>query len=116
MIIGLPQSSQSMSVVTFAGLVGALAGILPVIFAAISAALPASSSSSGSSASTCFRSSPTSFFIIFVDRHFGNVLQPRNGPRLLPRSSIGLPHFSHATVVLIGGGFGGSGLPSLSRL
>src|SRR5690349_171260 len=98
------------------GVPPAAAGISPVILAAIAAALPASSFSSGSSASTCFRSSPVSFFIIFVLRHLGKLEQPRNGPRFESRSSMSLPHFSHLTVVLIGGGLGGSGLPSLSRL
>src|SRR5687768_2435830 len=116
MIIGLPHSSQSMSVVTFCGVVGAAAGLAPMILATSSWALAAPSFSSGTSASTCARSGPVSFFIILVERHFGNVLHPRNGPRLLSRRSIGLPHFSQATVVLIGGALGGSGRPSLSRL
>src|SRR5687767_12789508 len=116
MIIGLPHSSQSMSVVTFCGMVAAAAGLAPMILATSSRALSAPSFSSGTSASTCARSGPVSFFIIFVLRHFGNVLHPRNGPRLLSRRSIGLPHFSQATVVLIGGALGGIGLPCLSRL
>src|SRR4051794_31028986 len=115
--MGLPHSSQSMSVVIgpdrppCAG----PAGFSPRIFATMSFDLAPSSFSSGISASTCFRSAPASFFIIFVDRHFGNDEQPRNGPRLLSRRIIGLPHFSQATVVLIFT-FGGCGLPSLSRL
>src|SRR5215213_5796338 len=118
--IGLPQSSQSMSVVIGPVLAGALPSAPiaepPVSLSIISCERAAPSLSSGTSASTCANASPSSFFIIFVERHFGNVLHPRNGPRLLSRSSIGLPHFSHATDVLIGLGFGGSGLPSLSRL
>src|SRR5215213_10030570 len=115
--MGLPHSSQSMSVVI--GPVAPLpadAGLAPMILATSSRAFSAPSFSSGTSASTCLRSAPSSFFIIFVLRHLGNELQPRNGPRLLSRRSIGLPHFSHFTVVLIGGALGGSGLPSLSRL
>src|SRR5688572_27758007 len=87
-----------------------------MILLIISCALAVPSFSSGISASTCLRSAPSNFFIIFVERHFGNDLHPRNGPRLLSRSSMSLPHFSHFTVVLMGGGLGGSGLPSLSRL
>src|SRR3954468_3753288 len=117
MIIGFPHSSQSMSVgIDFsATALDAAAGFSPRIFATISRDFSAPSFNSGSSASTCLRSAPSSFFIIFVDRHFGKLEQPRNGPRLLSRRIIGLPHLSHATVVssLI---FGGSGLPSLSRL
>src|SRR4051794_37987929 len=115
--MGLPHSSQSMSVVI--GPVAPLpadAGFAPMILATISRAFSAPSFSSGTSASTCLRSAPSSFFIIFVDRHFGNVLHPRNGPRFESRRSIGLPHLSHLTVVSIGLGLGGSGLPSLSRL
>src|SRR5688500_9227508 len=115
--MGLPHSSQSMSVVM--GPVAPLpaaAGFTPMIFATSSRALSAPSLSSGTSASTCLRSAPSSFFIIFVLRHFGNVLHPRNGPRLLSRRSIGLPHFSQATVVLIGGALGGIGVPCLARL
>src|SRR5688572_22384612 len=114
--MGLPHSSQSISVVTFCGIVAAAAGLAPMILATISCALAAPSLSSGTSASTCLRSAPVSFFIIRVERHFGNVPHPRNGPRLESRRSIGLPHFSQATVVLIGGALGGSGLPCLSRL
>src|SRR5688500_12289372 len=105
-----------MSVVTFCGTPAGAAGLAPMIFATSACALAAPSLSSGTSASTCARSGPESFFIIFVERHFGNVLHPRNGPRLLSRRSIGLPHFSQATVVLIGGALGGIGLPCLSRL
>src|SRR5205085_11109240 len=85
------------------------------ILAIISCDFCAPSFSSGMSFSTCARSAPASFFIIFVLRHLGNDEHPRNGPRLLSRRIIGLPHLSHATVVsiLI---FGGSGLPSLSKL
>src|SRR4029077_16247048 len=85
------------------------------ILAIISAFFAAPSFSSGTSFSTCAKSAPSSFFIIFVLRHFGKLEQPRNGPRLLARRIILLPHFSQATVVsiLI---LGGSGLPSLSRL
>src|SRR4051812_21092637 len=116
--MGLPHSSQSMSVVMgpTRAAVAAAAGLAPMILAIRSWLFAASSFRSGMSASTCLRSAPSSFFIILVERHFGNVEQPRNGPRLLSRSSISLPHFSHLTVVLIGGAFGGSGLPSLSRL
>ena len=46
--------------------------------------------------------------------HFGYVLQPRNGPRLELRRTIGLPHFSHAISVTIFT-FGGCGTPALSR-
>src|SRR5688572_5171369 len=93
----------------------AAAGLAPMILAIISAFLAAPSLSSGMSASTCARSAPVSFFIIFVLRHLGKLEQPRNGPRLESRRIIGLPHLSQATVVsiLI---FGGWGLPCLSRL
>src|SRR5262245_14901251 len=91
------------------------AGFSPRILATMSFDLAPSSLRSGMSASTCLRSAPVSFFIIFVERHFGNDEQPRNGPRLESRRIIGLPHLSHATVVLILT-FGGCGLPSLSRL
>src|SRR3954454_3671606 len=119
MTMGLPHSSQSMSVAMLLGWAWPLpaeAGIAPVILAAISWALAAPSFRSGSSASTCLRSSPSSFLTILVLRHLGKLEQPRNGPRLASRRSIGLPHFSQLTVVLIGGGLGGRGLPSLSRL
>src|SRR5256885_16912201 len=117
MIRGLPHSSQSMSVgMDFsATALDAAAGFSPRIFATISLDFSAPSFSSGISASTCFRSAPSSFFIILVDRHLGNVEQPRNGPRLESRRIIGLPHFSQATVVL-SLTFGGCGLPCLSRL
>src|SRR5215213_1224743 len=114
-IIGLPHSSQSISVAIFVGFAAALAGFSPRIFATIAALFSAPSLSSGISASTCARSGPASFFIIFVLRHFGKLEHPRNGPRLLSRRIIGLPHLSHATVVWIFT-FGGCGLPSLSRL
>src|SRR5689334_835031 len=116
MTIGLPHSSQSMSVaVPLMGLALAAVGFSPKTLAAISAALELSSFRSGTSASTCLSSSPTSFFIIFVERHLGKLEQPRNGPRLESRRIIGLPHFSHGTVVLTLT-LGGCGLPSLSRL
>src|SRR5687768_14040554 len=97
MIIGLPHSSQSMSVVVpLIFLVAeAATGLSPRILAIISWLLAASSLSNGISASTCASSSPASFLAILVLRHLGKVLQPRNGPRLLSRRSIGLPHFSH---------------------
>src|SRR4051794_27827018 len=91
-------------------------GLSPRILASISCDLAAPSFSSGTSASTCFTSSGASFFIPFSALHLGNDEHPRNGPRFESRSSIGLPHFSHLIVVGIGLGFGGSGLPSLSRL
>src|SRR4051794_12336366 len=115
MIIGLPHSSQSMSVVMVVGLTPTAAGVSPRIFATISALFCAPSFSNGMSFSTCARSAPSSFFIIFVLRHLGNDEHPRNGPRLLSRRIIGLPHLSHATVVSIFT-FGGIGLPCLSRL
>src|SRR5947209_14038229 len=116
MIMGLPHSSQSISVAMLAvGFLPAAAGLSPMILATSSRALAPSSLRSGTRASTCLRSSPVSFFIILVDRHLGNVEQPRNGPRLESRRIIGLPHFSQATVVLILT-FGGWGLPCLSRL
>src|SRR2546423_1690764 len=93
----------------------AFAGFSPMILAIISALLAAPSFRSGISFSICARSAPSSFFIIFVFRHFGKLEHPRNGPRLLSRRIIGLPHLSHFTVVSILT-FGGSGLPSLSRL
>src|SRR5215207_959410 len=104
-----------MSVAIFCGLAPAAAGFSPRILATIAALFSAPSLSIGISASTCARSAPVSFFIIFVLRHFGNDEQPRNGPRLLSRRIILLPHLSQATVVsiLI---FGGCGLPCLSRL
>src|SRR2546421_8565633 len=116
MTMGLPHSSQSMSVVIgpTLPLLGA-AGFAPMILAIISALLAAPSWSSGMSFSTCARSAPSSFFIIFVLRHLGKLEHPRNGPRLLSRRIIGLPHLSHATVVSILT-FGGNGLPRLSRL
>src|SRR5947199_4818869 len=115
MIIGLPHSSQSMSVAMVVGRAATLAGFSPRILAIISRLFCAPSFSSGMSFSTCARSAPVSFFIIFVFRHLGNDEHPRNGPRLLSRRIIGLPHLSHTTVVsiLI---LGGSGLPCLSRL
>src|SRR6266566_623380 len=117
MTIGLPHSSQSMSVgVPLIGLARAAVGFSPSTLAINSCERAPASFNSGTRASTCFNSSPTSFFIILVERHLGKVEQPRNGPRLLSRKSIGLPHFSHGIVVLIGLGLGGSGLPSLSRL
>src|ERR1700733_4290732 len=117
MTIGLPHSSQSMSVVIGpVRAIPAAAGFSPMIFAINSWLLAASSLSSGKSASTCFKSSPTNFLTIFVERHLGNDEQPKNGPRFESRSNISLPHFSHFTVVRIGLGLGGSGLPSLSRL
>src|SRR5688500_1734388 len=115
MIIGLPHSSQSMSVAMFAGLALGAAGFSPRILATIAAFFSAPSFSSGISASTWARSAPSSFFIIFVLRHFGKLEQPRNGPRLLSRRIIGLPHLSQTTVVTIFT-FGGWGLPCLSRL
>src|SRR3954469_18674119 len=116
MVIGFPPSSQSMSgTVPLMGLARAAAGFSPRTFAAISAALEPSSFSSGTRASICLRSSPVSFFIIFVERHFGKDEQPRKGPRLLSRRIMALPHFLHATVVLILP-LGGWGLPCLSRL
>src|SRR4051794_39426987 len=104
-----------MSVVTFDGLAPTAAGVSPRILATISALFCAPSFRSGMSFSTCARSAPSSFFIIFVLRHLGKLLQPRNGPRLLSRRIILLPHLSHATVVSILT-FGGWGLPCLSRL
>src|SRR4051812_39511185 len=117
MTMGLPHSSQSMSVVIgpVRAAVAALAGFSPRIFAIIAALLAAPSFSSGMSFSTCARSAPSSFFIIFVLRHFGKLLQPRNGPRLLSRRIIGLPHLSQLTVVSIFT-LGGWGFPCLSRL
>src|SRR5437762_10631028 len=115
MIIGLPHSSQSMSVVMDEGLTPILAGFSPRIFATRAALFCAPSFNSGMSFSTCARSAPSSFFIIFVLRHLGNDEHPRNGPRLLSRRIIGLPHLSHTTVVSIFT-LGGSGLPCLSRL
>src|SRR4051794_36727651 len=115
MIIGLPHSSQSISVVIDAGLAATAAGFSPRILAIISALFCAPSFSNGISFSTCARSAPASFFVILVLRHLGKLLHPRNGPRLLSRRIIGLPHLSHAMVVwiLI---LGGWGLPCLSRL
>src|SRR2546430_5049578 len=95
--------------------VPAAAGFSPRILATISALRAAPSFNNGSSFSTCARSAPSSFFIIFVLRHLGKLEHPRNGPRLLSRRIIGLPHLSHATVVSILT-FGGNGLPCLSRL
>src|SRR3954447_14943975 len=117
MTMGLPHSSQSMSVVMGPVRTAepAAAGFSPMILAIISAFLAAPSLSSGMSFSICARSAPSSFFIIFVLRHFGKLEQPRNGPRLLSRRIIGLPHLSHFTVVSIFT-LGGWGLPSLSRL
>src|SRR5205823_3309707 len=103
-----------MSVAMFFGATAPLpapAGISPVILAAIARALSAPSLSSGRRASTCLRSSPASFLTILVLRHLGKLEQPRNGPRLLSRRSMLLPHFSHLTVVWIGGALGGRGLP-----
>src|SRR5271165_7045716 len=87
-----------------------LATVPPRTLAAISFAFCPPSFRAGTSASTIFRSSPTSFFTWRVERHLGNVLQPRNGPRLLSRRIIGLPHFSHFTGVMILV-LGGSGRP-----
>src|SRR6476646_2929100 len=113
--MGLPHSSQSISVAIFVGFAApAAAGFSPRIFATIAAFFSAPSFSSGLSASTWARSAPSSFLLLFVLRHFVKLEQPRNGPRLLSRRIIGRPHVSHATVVwiLI---LGGIGLPSLSR-
>src|SRR3954463_6138259 len=116
MTMGLPHSSQSMSVaVPLMGLALAAVGFSPRTLAAISAALEPSSLRSGTSASICWSSSPTSFFIILVERHLGKEEQPRKGPRFESRRIIGLPHFSQATVVCTLT-LGGWGLPSLSRL
>src|SRR3954463_10731625 len=104
-----------MSVAIFVGFAATAAGFSPRIFAIIAALFSAPSFKSGIRASTCARSGPLSFFIIFVLRHFGKLEQPRNGPRLLSRRIIELPHLSHATVVSILT-FGGIGLPCLSRL
>src|SRR3954470_14415190 len=83
--------------------------------AAISAALAPPSLRAGINVSTYSLTLPSSLATCLVARHFGNALQPRNGPRFESRRIIGLPHFSHGTVVWILT-FGGWGLPSLSRL
>src|SRR5687768_16839621 len=86
-----------------------------LICAAIAAALAPPSFSAGISVSTYSRTLPSSLATCRVARHLGNELPPRNGPRLLSRRIIALPHFSQGTVVAIFV-FGGCGLPSLSRL
>src|SRR5438270_9274933 len=118
MIIGLPHSSQSISVgmLVLPLTLAAAAGLSPTILAAISRAFSAPSWSNGKSFSTCWRFAPSSFLTILVLRHLGKLEQPRNGPRLLSRRSIGLPHFSQGTLVFTGGALGGRGFPSLSRL
>src|SRR5438094_3981500 len=120
MTIGLPHSSQSMSVA-----IGPLdmatevtaAGFSPMIFAIRSCDFFASSARSGSSASTCLRSAPSSLAMLFIPRHLGNRLQPSHGPRFpVRKTSTPSPHLSHLMLVGIGLGLGGSGLPSLSRI
>src|SRR4051794_9898214 len=100
--IGLPHSAQSVSVMLpLGGLARAAAGFSPRILATRSWAFAPSSLRRGTRASPCFRSAPSSFFIMRVARHLGNAEQPRNGPRLESRRIMWLPHFSQATVVLI---------------
>src|ERR1700722_1026946 len=114
MIIGLPHSSQSISVAI--GPFVLTAGNAPPVSCETNfIALSPPSLSAGISASTIFRSSPVIFATCRVARHLGNALHPRNGPRLLSRRIIALPHFSHFTGVKTFG-LGGSGFPSLSRL
>src|SRR3954468_16974885 len=118
MIMGLPHSSQSMSVGMFR-CVAAGAGMsrpnCAEICAAICAALAPPSFNAGISVSMYSRALPSSLATCLVARHLGKLLHPRNGPRLESRRIIGLPHFSHGTVVSILV-LGGSGRPSLSRL
>src|SRR5688500_7293412 len=119
MIIGLPHSSQSISVVI--GYFGPAAVVVRLgfsarIFAMMSALSAAPSFSSGVSASICFLSSGDSLVIAMRPRHFGYLLQPSHGPRLPSRKYSGEPQVLHAIDVVIGLGLGGSGLPSLSRL
>src|SRR5207253_6983573 len=116
MIIGLPHSSQSMSVGIFAGtpLLGRAA--LPITLATNACASAALCLSAGISDSTCLSSSPASLDMVLIPRHLGKLAHPSHGPRLPSRSTILPPHFSHLTAVGIGLAFGGSGLPALSRL
>src|ERR1700761_5785778 len=101
MTIGLPHSSQSMSVgigPTFPVL-GA-DGLAPMILATISCALADSSLSSGISASTCALSAPSSCLKLFIPRYLGKRLQPSHGPRLPPRRTrTPSPHLSHLMLV-----------------
>src|SRR5215207_1438794 len=119
MIMGLPPSSQSMSVVI--GYFGPAAVVVRLgfsarIFAMMSALSAAPSFSSGVSASICFLSSGESLAIAMRPRHLGYLLQPSHGPRLPSRRYSGEPHVLHEIDVVIGFGFGGIGLPEVSRL
>src|SRR4051794_2385448 len=119
MTIGLPHSSQSMSVGIGPVLAAALAatGFSPRIFATMAFALAAPSLSSGTRASTCFSWSPSSLVMLFIPRHLGKFEHPSHGPRLPSRRRRWpVPHLSHWIVVSTGGALGGNILPSLSRL
>src|SRR5216110_2147899 len=116
MIIGLPHSSQSMSVGILCGTPLEGSAAPPITLATSACASAALCFNAGTNDSTCFNSSPASFAIVLIPRHFGNVAQPSHGPRLPSRSTIAPPHFSHLIAVGIGLALGGSGFPSLSRL
>src|SRR5690348_18188490 len=100
MTIGLPHSSQSMSVATLTCPLplALVTGFSPVILAIISCDRAAPSFSSGTSASTCFFSSPSNFETLFIPRHFGKLAHPSHGPRLPSRSNSTPPSFSHLIV------------------
>src|SRR5687768_10154058 len=108
MIIGLPHSSQSMSVGMFWGTPLAGSAALPITLATSAAASAALCLSAGTSDSTCLSSSPASFDIVLIPRHLGNEAHPSHGPRLPSRSTIAPPHFSHLIPVGIGLALGGS--------
>src|SRR5947209_3954301 len=117
MTMGLPHSSQSMSVAMLcAPLPLLMTGFSPVILAIISAERWAPSLRRGTRASTCLRWSASSLLRPFMPRHLGKLAHPSHGPRLPSRRSSTPPSFSHLIVVGMGGGLGGSGLPSLSKL
>src|SRR3954464_4186147 len=105
MIMGLPHSSQSMSVVI--GYFGPAAvvvrlGLSARILAMMSALSAAPSLSSGVSASICFLSSGESLVIALRPRPFEFLLQPSHGPRLPSRRYSGEPQVLHEIVVVIG--------------
>jgi hypothetical protein len=114
MIIGLPHSSQSMSVVIVAGLDRRVGRVFAEDLATISALFCAPSFSSGMSFSTCARSAPVSFFIIFVLRHFGK-LRTRGTARACCRVGSSGSALVAGDVVSIFN-LRGIGLPCLSRL
>src|ERR1051325_2936243 len=110
MIMGLPHSSQSMSVGMFCGapLLGRVA--VPITLAISCCASAALCLSAGSSDSTCLRSSSLTLPMVLMPRHLGKLAQPSHGPRLPSRRTMLPPHFSHLIAVGIGLALGGIGL------